>query len=99
MRSARAISSILTCGFAAAAVIQNRAPSFWQPTIGTRWQIILSANLDIGAGLAPADAKIWDLDLFNTDQSTIDSLHENGDKVICYYSAGTSEQGRPDLSG
>jgi hypothetical protein len=65
----------------------------------TRWQIILSNNVNINGGLSPSDAGIWDLDLFNTDASVISSLHDMGIKVICYFSAGTSEEGRPDLDG
>jgi len=39
---------------------------------------------------------VYDVDLFNTHQSTIDSLHDAGHKVVCYYSAGTYEPDRPD---
>jgi hypothetical protein len=59
---------------------------------GMRWQITLieppaSIELDVDA---------WDLDLFDTPTATIADLQERGVKVICYFSAGTFEPGRPD---
>src|SRR2546430_3388139 len=41
---------------------------------------------------------MYDIDLFETPQSTIDALHAAGRRVICYLSAGTYEPGRPDSS-
>jgi hypothetical protein len=41
---------------------------------------------------------MYDLDLFDTPQATIDLLHSSGIKVICYFSAGTAENWRPDYS-
>jgi hypothetical protein len=83
-------------GLVSAAAVTKRA-QVWQPDLTTRWQIILSSNINANSGLSPSSAKIWDLDLFNTDASVISSLHDQGVKVICYFSAGTSEEGRPDL--
>lgn len=34
--------------------------------------------------------------MFETPSSTIHDLHAHGIKVICYFSAGTSEDWRPD---
>ena len=91
------ITALFSSLVSAAAV--TKQAQVWQPSLNTRWQIILSNNLNINSGLSPSDAGIWDLDLFNTDASTISSLHDMGIKVICYFSAGTSEEGRPDLGG
>ena len=41
---------------------------------------------------------MYDIDLFDAPQATIDSLHASGHKVICYLSAGTYENWRPDAS-
>jgi hypothetical protein len=46
--------------------------------------------------LQPADAEIFDVDLFHTPKTAIDELHAQGKKVICYFSAGGSENWRPD---
>src|ERR1700760_3395515 len=90
------ISSLLATAATAAVV---RRDTTWQPAVGAKWQIMLSQTPNVDAGLQPADADIWDLDLFQTDASAIDALHGLGKKVICYFSAGTYEEGRPDLSG
>ncbi len=61
---------------------------------GMRWQITLIEPPSIDEVDLAVDA--WDLDLFDTDPAIIDALHENGTLVICYFSAGTFEPGRPD---
>lgn len=66
----------------------------WRPRPGTSWQIILSG--DFSDSSAPAE--LYDIDLFNTKQAAIDKLHAMGRKVICYFSAGSIENGRPDTS-
>jgi hypothetical protein len=53
-------------------------------------------------GLLKPDVPIWIVDLFNTynkDPNLIRRIqqHGNGKKVICYFSAGTSETFRPDF--
>jgi hypothetical protein len=39
---------------------------------------------------------MYDVDLFDTPQATIDALHAAGRRVICYVDAGSWEPGRPD---
>jgi hypothetical protein len=39
---------------------------------------------------------MYDIDLFDTPQQTIDELHAQGKTVICYFSAGSWEAWRPD---
>jgi hypothetical protein len=74
-----------------AAAIASQAAQYWQPPANTgEWQIILSNNLNTNGGLTPSSATVWDLDLFNTDASTISTLKAQGLKVICYFSAGES---------
>ena len=41
---------------------------------------------------------MYDIDLFDTGQSIIDKLHNDGRIVICYFSAGSYEDWRPDKS-
>jgi len=65
----------------------------WQPTPGITWQIQLSGTLD-----TTPRADVYDIDMFDNDESVIQSLHSQGRKVICYFSAGTFEKGRPDAS-
>jgi hypothetical protein len=42
------------------------------------------------------DVQMYDVDLFETPQETIDVLHGDGRIVICYFSAGSFENFRPD---
>ncbi|KAL4804939.1 glycoside hydrolase superfamily [Aspergillus unguis] len=70
--------------------------NIWHPTTGTTWQIILAHALtdtDI-----TTDKQIYDIDLFDNPASTISTLHSNNQKAICYFSAGTYEDWRPDAS-
>jgi hypothetical protein len=70
----------------------------WQPPVGSKFQIVLGTNLQLqdAQQLLPADAEIFDIDLFNTPTEIIKQLHQRGKKVICYFSAGSSESWRPD---
>jgi hypothetical protein len=44
------------------------------------------------------NAAMYDIDLFDASQTLIDTLHNQGKVVICYLSAGTYENWRPDAS-
>jgi hypothetical protein len=70
----------------------------WVPKVNDTWQIILSHPPiinDDDQSTTP-DVSIFDIDLFDTPTSTITRLHELGKKVICYFSAGSYENWRPD---
>jgi hypothetical protein len=94
------VNALFTLALASAAVVP---PALWEPTVqeaaGQKWQIILSQTLRMSPSIQPSAAMVWDLDLFETDASTIQSLKASGKTVICYFSSGTSEPNRPDLSG
>lgn len=65
---------------------------WWQPVPGAKWQIQYEGQLEL-----IEDVEVYDLDLFETDISTIDQLHAQGAKVICYFSAGTLEDWAPNF--
>jgi hypothetical protein len=44
------------------------------------------------------DVRAYDIDLFDNSTATIASLQARGIRVICYFSAGSSENFRPDFS-
>ena len=71
------------------------ATTWWKPAPLTRWQIVLDSS---GSITIHPDILVYDIDLFDTPQSTISALHKAGKKVICYISAGTYENWRPDAS-
>ncbi|RVU85501.1 endo alpha-1,4 polygalactosaminidase [Leucothrix sargassi] len=71
---------------------QNQAKSErYIPPISSTWHWQLQG--DINPNL-PVD--IYDIDLFDTPASLIQTLHSNGKKVICYFSAGSYENWRDD---
>ncbi|MEA3351456.1 MAG: endo alpha-1,4 polygalactosaminidase [Chloroflexota bacterium] len=68
------------------------SPSWWQPAPGTSWQWqINGAEIDTSV-----DVDMYDIDLYEVPQATIDQLHADGRIVICYFSAGSWEEWRPD---
>jgi hypothetical protein len=67
------------------------SPTIWQPAPGTSWQWQLSGEIDTSF-----DVVMYDIDLFDTPQAVINTLHDDGRVVICYFSAGSYEEWRPD---
>ncbi len=65
----------------------------WTPDLVTTWQWQLTTPVD-----QTVDATMYDIDLFDNDVSVISSLHAKGKKVICYFSAGSCEEWRPDAT-
>jgi hypothetical protein len=43
-------------------------------------------------------AELYDIDLFEAPDGVIGSLHALGRRVLCYFSAGSVEEGRPDAA-
>ncbi|PMS14988.1 endo alpha-1,4 polygalactosaminidase [Trinickia dabaoshanensis] len=81
---------------AARAVSASQQPNTatrWTPVASDTWQWQLQGKIKTSY-----DVKIYDIDLFNTDTATIQSLHNAGRKVVCYFSAGSSENWRPDYN-
>lgn len=44
------------------------------------------------------DVKVYDIDLYDTPATTILALQNSGKKVVCYFSAGSSENWRSDFT-
>ena len=68
-------------------------PSWWKPLPGISWQWQLTGGIDTSV-----DVEMYDIDLFDTPASIIDVLHADGRIVICYLSAGSWEDWRPDAA-
>ncbi len=75
-------------------VVSPHVPKWYRPDPGVTWQWQLQGALNAGY-----DVDLYDVDLFDTDRDVIDSLHAQGRKVICYFSAGTAEDWREDFDG
>jgi len=69
------------------------AASWWKPKPGTSWQIQYSGRINLRL-----DVDVYNLDLFDTSAATIASLQDKGQRVICYFSAGSYEDWRTDAS-
>lgn len=69
----------------------NNSASYWRPPQAVSWHINLEDATD-----KSVDAAVYDIDLFEVTKADIDTLHSKGRKVICYFSAGSFEPGRPD---
>ncbi|MBI5156453.1 MAG: endo alpha-1,4 polygalactosaminidase [Acidimicrobiia bacterium] len=67
------------------------AGPWWIPPQETTWQIQLQGEIDTSL-----DVAVYEVDLFDTPQGTIDALHADGRRVICYFSAGSHEDWRSD---
>jgi hypothetical protein len=79
-----------------AAVAQAQNSNFMR---GQKFQIILQGVPDVSMmPLAPLDAVVWDIDLFDSPASTVGALKAAGKTVICYFSAGTAEDWRDDYT-
>lgn len=68
-------------------------PEIWQPPAGITFQWQLQGEVDTSVA-----ADVYDIDGFDSPQSLIDELHDQGRKVVCYISAGSYENWRPDES-
>ncbi len=55
------------------------------------WHIQYAGELDINL-----DVEVFNIDLFETPGSVIEELHAQGAFVMCYFSAGSYEDWRPD---
>lgn len=91
-----ALASSLVVACVAASRVGSSAPieesrATWRPGPETSWQWQLTGAVDLAV-----DAQLFDIDLFDNDASVVVALHAQGRRVICYLSAGTWENWRPD---
>lgn len=68
-------------------------PARWMPSVNDTWQLQLQGTINTSY-----NAAVFDIDLFDTPQATINALKAQGKRVVCYFSAGSSENWRPDFS-
>ncbi len=72
---------------------QARSPQRWVPPQGVGWQLQLQGELDLSV-----DVPVYEVDGFDTSAETVARLHEDGRRVVCYISAGSWEDWRPDAA-
>jgi hypothetical protein len=82
----------LALGLFAQGATASNEHGYWRPgpTIGPwQWQLQGAIDTSIGAG-------VYDVDGFETPQSTVRKLHRLHRKVVCYLDVGSWESYRPD---
>jgi len=65
--------------------------SWYKPNTQTTWQWQLSGTVNTSYAV-----DLYDIDLFDSSTTLIETLHTQGKKVICYFSAGSYEEWRSD---
>ena len=64
----------------------------WKPALNTRWNYVLSESPNLSLG-----AILYDIDLYDTPATKVKQIHAQNQRAICYMSAGSSENWRPDF--
>ena len=72
-------------------VVTTKVNNWWQPAVNTSWQWQLGGEIDLSF-----EVDMYDLDLVETDQVLLESLKDQGLFLVCYISAGSYEDWRPD---
>ncbi len=67
--------------------------NLYKPPVFASWQWQLQGEVNTAY-----DVDLYDLDLFDSSTTLIKQLQEKDKKVICYFSAGSYEQWRPDAA-
>ena len=80
-----------TIVFFSTASIANQA--WYQPSVGATWHWQLQGPLQ-----TQHPVEVYDIDLFDVSEQQIAALQQQGRKVICYFSAGSVEDWRDDVS-
>ena len=69
------------------------APARWYPAVSDTWQWQLTGALNLSYAV-----RMYDVDMVDTTSTTIADMHSLGKRAVCYLSAGTAENWRPDYS-
>lgn len=67
--------------------------AWYRPGVAATWAWQLQGDLNTSY-----DVEIYDIDLFDTDAADIAALQSAGHRVLCYFSAGSYEEWRPDAA-
>lgn len=82
---------VLLTGCGGGSDTPNTQISWYQPDINTSGSIQLQGEIALYS-----DVELYDIDLFDTNTTLIETLHTDGKRVICYFSAGSYEDWRKD---
>ena len=65
----------------------------WTPHVSDTWQWQLTGTINTGYAV-----NVYDIDLFDAPDAVIATLHSQGKHVVCYFSAGSGENWRPEYA-
>ncbi|HEV8692129.1 MAG TPA: endo alpha-1,4 polygalactosaminidase [Ideonella sp.] len=77
----------------AAYLAAAQATAAWVPQVSDTWQWQLSGTINTGYNV-----KVYDIDLFDAPDSVLTTLRNQGKAIVCYFSAGSAENWRPDYN-
>jgi hypothetical protein len=95
-----AASLVLATGLTSASATERHSsklhapepcPGCWHPALNTSWQWQLQWKVDTSF-----DVEMYDIDMFDNSKALVGQFHAAGRHVVCYISAGTWENWRPD---
>lgn len=66
----------------------------WVPSVGVNWQVQYQGTLN----LSTTGVQAYDVDGFDVSAAQVAAIHGRGAKAICYFSAGSWEDWRPDAA-
>jgi len=89
MRALLISITILLCSVSSLYAAEN----WYKPPVSATWQWQLDGVVNEGYNV-----DLYDIDLFDSPVALIQRLHASGKKVICYFSAGSYEDWRPDAA-
>jgi hypothetical protein len=78
---------------AATRAVQPQAITPWVPKVTDTWQWQLTGNINTSYNVT-----VYDIDLFDAPDSVLTTLRNQGKRIVCYFSAGSSEDWRPDYN-
>lgn len=79
-----------------AATPTSEASGRWAPAAGISWDIQLAIDPDARLAIRSGPIEAIDLDGGETRAETVDALHAQGVRAICYVNVGAWEEWRPD---
>ncbi|HEX5685750.1 MAG TPA: endo alpha-1,4 polygalactosaminidase [Ideonella sp.] len=80
-----------TAAFADRSTEPARLP--WVPKVTDTWQWQLTGTINTSY-----DVNVYDIDLFEAPDAVMNKLHSEGRAIVCYFSAGSAENWRPDYN-
>ncbi len=91
------IISTVTCGDGGTTDLDSTLDpitgEWYRPAVAVTWQWQLQGTINTAYTV-----DLYDIDLFDTPTTLIASLQASGKRVICYFSAGSFEDFRPDAA-